>query len=180
MKNRIIICILFLSIIPTYVCSDSLEYKIKASFLEKFTRFIEWPSNIIEDNFEPFTISVIGKNPFDEILDIMYSNIKILNMQVKIRYISNAYEIYKTNILFISEQRCASLTEILSVVKDKPILTVSDSIGYAEKGVHINFYKTRDNKIRFEINKTAVQKSGLKMSYLLLRLAKIIDTSVKE
>jgi hypothetical protein len=43
------------------------EYLLKAGFLERFTRFIEWPGETnIADNTKPFVISVIGENPFDK------------------------------------------------------------------------------------------------------------------
>jgi hypothetical protein len=62
---------------------------------------------------------------------------------------------------------------ILSCTGNKPILTVSDTKGFAEKGVLINFYMMGD-KIKFEINEKAVHESGLVMSYRLLNLARIV------
>ena len=177
--SKKILCFIWVIIIissfessPLY--PESLEYKIKASYLEKFTRFIEWPSNTFEDHNNPFIITVIGKNPFKNILDIMYSKIKIMNRNAETRYISNIEEINETHLLFISTVNKQRFNQILSRVKNKPILIVSDVKGYAKKGVHINFYTTKSKTIRFEINETAVRESGLKMSYLLLRLGKII------
>ena len=63
---------------------------------------------------------------------------------------------------------------IIAFSKDKPILTIGDYDKYAENGVLINFY-IEDNKIRFEINETALSLSGLHSSYLLLNLAKIVN-----
>jgi hypothetical protein len=45
------------------------EYEVKAAFLEKFTRFIEWPSEVhIEDVSRPFVIGVIGENLLTQFL----------------------------------------------------------------------------------------------------------------
>jgi hypothetical protein len=53
------------------------------------------------------------------------------------------------------------------------VLTVSDERGFAQQGVGINFY-TEEDKVRFEINQDAVNRSGLRISSKLLSLAKIV------
>lgn len=150
------------------------EYLMKAGFLERFTRFIEWPVETnITDSSKPFVISVIGKNPFDEKLDQFFETTKIKNRKVEIRYISELGEIKNTHVLFITKSKQKQLSEILSLTQGKPVLTVSDTDGFGKKGVLINFY-IEQNKIRFEINKNTIQESGLQISYLLLNIAKII------
>jgi hypothetical protein len=76
--------------------------------------------------------------------------------------------------LFIASSAAEILSEILSNTRDKPILTVSDTNGFAAKGVLINFFLAGD-KIKFEINEKAVHESGLVMSYRLLNLARIVN-----
>jgi len=150
------------------------EYLLKAGFLERFTRFIEWPGETnIADNTKPLVISVIGKNKFDEKLYQFFETTKIKYRKVEIRYISELEEIQDSHILFITKSKEKQLSGILFLTQDKPVLTVSDTDGFGKKGVRINFY-IEQNKIRFEINKKAIQKSGLQISYLLLNLAKII------
>jgi hypothetical protein len=174
-KTKIFLIVIFgFLIIPIIVFSQTEEYTIKAVFLERFTRFIEWPGESeINDTTKPFVISVIGKNPFGNILEETYSAQKILNKNVEIRYISKIDQIEKTNILFISKSKDKELSKILSYTKGKPILTVGDTKGFAKKGVMINFYLS-SGKLRFEINETAVKESGLSMSYLLLQVALIV------
>ncbi len=104
-------------------------------------------------------------------LDDIYSKTNIKNKKVKIRYISAIDEIKNSHLLFILKQE-KELSKILAYTQDKPILTISDTNGFSEKGTHINFYLIK-KKVKIEINLEAVKKSGLKMSYLLLNLAKI-------
>jgi len=77
------------------------------------------------------------------------------------------------DLLFISKSKEKELSKIHSLTKDKPILTISDANGFAEHGVHINLYLA-ENKIRFEINETAVRESNFSVSYRLLKEAKIV------
>ena len=93
---------------------------------------------------------------------------------MKVRYITAVDEIGKTNILFISNSENKNLKNILEYTNNKPILTIGESKGFAEKGVLINFYLS-ENKVRFEINESAVRETGLYMSFRLLSLAKIVN-----
>jgi len=172
-----ILCIGFL--IPMSSVAQQSEYTIKAVFLEHFTRFIEWPeSSNIADTSSPFFIAIIGENPFGSILDQIYTEQKIRNKKVEILYITTPDEITDCHILFISSSNKEILTEILSRTRNKPILTVSDTNGFAENGVLINFFLTGD-KIKFEINEKAAHESGLVMSYKLLNLARIVNQGKK-
>ena len=160
---------------PLSAVTQQSEYTIKAVFLEHFTRFVEWPeSTDTADPSTPFRVAVIGENPFGSILDDIYLEQRIKNRQVKIHYISSPEEIADCHILFISRSSKEILPEILSRTRHEPILTVSDTEGFAEDGVLINFYLTGD-KIKFEINEKAVHASGLVMSYRLLSLARIVN-----
>lgn len=155
--------------------SQESEYQIKAIFLEQFTRFIEWPeSATILDTNNTFIIGVFGDNPFGSILENTFEKRKIKNKKVQIRYLSTIEEIDNLHILFISKSNEKILPDIISATADKPILTISDSEGFSEYGVLLNFYKIED-KIKFEINEKAAHRSGLVVSYILFNLAKIVN-----
>ena len=123
---------------------------------------------------EPFIISVIGKTPLADNLEQIYTVQKINNKNVIIKRISNLYEIEDCHILIIAESERKNLQNILAFTKKLPILTISESDGFAEKGVIINFFE-ENNKLRFEINETAVLQSSLQISFYLLNSAKIVN-----
>jgi hypothetical protein len=148
------------------------EYEYKAAFIERFTRFVEWP-NEIESN--TFKIAVIGKNPIHESLDNLFTNEKIKDKNVEVIYINNIIDLTDVNLVFISAAEKKRIKEILAFTDKYPILTIGDSKGLSAKGVHINMY-VDDNYIRYEINQNAIEKSGLKVSSLLLASAKIVNT----
>ena len=161
--------------LPVVTRAQTSEYTIKAAFLERFTRFVEWPEeSAVSDTTESFVLGIIGENPFGSILEQLYATQKIKNKEVEIQSLSNLDEISGCHLLFISKSKGKELSKILSLTKDKPILTISDANGFAENGVLINLYLA-ENKIRFEINETAVKVFGLTISYLLLNTAKIVN-----
>jgi hypothetical protein len=158
------------------ISPQASEYMLKGIFLEKFTRFIEWPkSSGVEDSTKPFIISVIGKDPFKSLLDQLYSSQKIRNKKVELRYVSDISDIDDCNILFIARSEKYRIAEIIGQTRQKPILTVGDSESLTGSGVIINLRLT-GNKIRFEINEDAAREANLYMSHLLLKEAIIVDS----
>lgn len=154
--------------------SQANAYVLKAVYLEKFSRFVTWPKECsMDDPSKPFIISVIGKTPLTENLEQIYSIQKINNKRVIIKRISNLYEIENSHILVIAESEKKNLQNILTLTRKLPVLTISESPTFAEKGVLINFFE-ENNKLRFEINETAVLQSPLQMSFYLLNSAKIV------
>ena len=95
-----------------------------------------------------------------------------------IRTVNTLQQIDKCHILFIPEIEPHKLKSILKYVTDKPILLISDSPGFAEKGVHINFYELEDKslgQLSFEINLKQVRQAKIHISSKLLKHAKIIE-----
>ena len=175
----LIALLIFLTLPLKPVCAQLSEYILKAVFLERFARFIEWPEESeLTDYSKPFIIAIIGEDPFGPDLEKIYSTQKIRNKRVEIRYISHANAIDECHMLFISRDQKRDLSEIIAKTRDKPILTVADTKGFADNGVYINFYLEK-TMLRFEINASAVKKSKLRMSYMLLQQARIVG-SLKE
>ena len=174
-RNICLVIAIFHLSLPSGTFAQNMDaYIVKAVFLEPFTRFVEWqPEAAINDKLQPFIIAVIGKNPFGTKLDTIYSTRKIRDKKVKIIYISNVNEIKGCHLLFVSKSEKNELHKVISLTRDKPILTIGDAKGFAKNGGLMNFY-THDNLVRFEVNEKAVRESGLSMSYLLLKAAKIV------
>jgi len=174
-KLILLIATLLLSNASYAATFDVREYTLKAVFLERFTRFIDWPEDTSQKNTaESFVINVIGNPEFSELLRNVYQTQKIQGKRVIIQDINNPGEIQKPHLLFISHTTDKVLNSILEQTRNTPTLTVSDAEGFAEKGVMINFFMSRKQKIRFEINELAVKESELYISYKLLSVAKIV------
>ncbi|MFH0755995.1 MAG: YfiR family protein [Bacteroidota bacterium] len=166
--------LLLFFLVPKIVVAQYTEYEIKAAYLEKFSRFIEWPApSALSDTSQAFLLGIVGKNPFDHILEEIFNDYKIKNRKVQIKYFSDPEQITSCNLLYISASEKKNISSILTKINENPILTISDTEGFADKGVHINLY-VDNNYIRYEINRKALEKSGLKVSSLLLASAKIV------
>ena len=176
-------------ILPTHIGAVSEktfeEYAVKAALLERISNYIEWPQEKDpDDQSKPFIIKVIGVSPFvitrngrntdEDWLTILYKTQKIKNKKVEIHYISKIKDIPGCHILFVSRSMKNKLPEILEVARKYPILTVSDTEGFAKKGIDINLYIDHDSP-KYEINETALKASALTVRYQLFEWGKRIN-----
>lgn len=148
------------------------EYQLKAEFLERFTRFIEWPiTSPVNDGQTSFTICVAGTDPFGPYLKNLAANRRIKAKPILVRQVSSDFD--SCHMLFIAAMDKANALDVVRKTSDRPIVTVADTPGLGEAGVMINFYR-RDDKVRFEINALAAERSGLRISSKLLKLARVV------
>lgn len=168
-KTKILI---FFLLLMGSIQAQVSENEYKAAFIERFTRFVEWP---IEFENDTFKIIVIGETPIKKSLDELFENTNIKNLEVEIKYTDEIQDIKNANLIYISASENNRIDEILSLTNDSPILTISGAEGFGTKGIHINMYLD-DNYIRYEINPKSIKKSNLQVSSLLLSSAKIVET----
>jgi len=54
---------------PSRAAEDSLlENRVKAAFLYKFAGFVDWPPAVFADDYDPFTIAVVGGGVVADVL----------------------------------------------------------------------------------------------------------------
>jgi hypothetical protein len=119
------------------------------------------------------TLCILGEDPFGDALASVEGK-TVKDRKVVIKHCETLDDLDKCHILFISRPEEQNLSEILAKVKDWNTLTVSDMEGFAQRGGIISFI-TVEKKIRFEINLDAAERTRLKISSKLLRLAKIVE-----
>lgn len=151
---------------------DKREYTIKAGFIYRFLFFARWPKNYAEGPNQKIIIGIIGDNPFGDIFNVIEGE-KIEGKSIAIRYLkddANGDEMCQCRILFITPALAPRIEQVLSLVKKHPVLTISETPLFIEKGGMINFV-IRENRVEFEINRNAAEQVGIKLSSKLLRLA---------
>lgn len=151
---------------------------LKAAYLERFTRFVEWPE---ENKINEFNIAVVGDIEYQKSLKSVFKYLHIKNKDAIIKYYPSCSallsdkndELNGVQILYLSENCSSKLDKVISAAKGHHILTISQSPGFAKKGVHINMF-VLGTSLKFEINEKSVKESGLKISHLLLQQAKLV------
>lgn len=140
--------------------------------LERITGFIQWPSHARERGQE-LVITVLGAASIAPRLSYLYERRRERGVSARVRQIVSRREIGRTDVLFIGTEYAGELEEILAAVLGHATLTVGNTPGFAKRGVAVNLIRDND-RIRFEVNRKALEASGLKASYQLLDLAKLV------
>ena len=152
--------------------SEDTNAKIKAVYLYNFTKYVEWPSNYSEGNF---IIDVYGNNTalLTE-LGKMATSKTMGKQKIEIKPITSLDKLDKCHMLFIPSENSVTFSEILSKLKGKSTLIITEKPGLAKQGAAINFV-VQDNKQKFEFNKANAEKYSLKVSSNLAALAIIVE-----
>ena len=154
------------------------EYKIKATYLYNFGRFIRWPEDLASGKSDSFDVCVLGQDPFGQTLDSTFAGETLDGKPVVIKRVAKPQDALGCRILFISSTEEAHLKTILAVLDDAGTLTVSDMPNFAERGGMIQFV-FEGSKIRFEVNLASAGSSRLVLSSELLKVASTVKGSVR-
>jgi len=154
------------------------EHQVKAAFLFNFAQFIEWPPSAFTNTNAPICIGILGADPFGESLDATVRDETIHGRTLVVRSSRKIEDLKDCQMIFISRSEKKNLDEIFAALKGKPVLTVGETEGFAERGGGINFYRD-GNKVRFEINPAVTRQNGLRVSSELLSLGKIVTSETK-
>jgi hypothetical protein len=170
----LIIAIVFLMAYANHALAESTfnEYQVKAAYLYNFAKFIEWPEGSFKDSSSPIKICILGSDPFGRFLDDLRHK-SVGTRKLEIQRVQQIDQVKGCHILFVSAAEKENLSVILRAVQTKSILTVGETKGFTRAGGIIHLVTSGD-KVGFEINRDAADRSGLKLSSQLLKLATIV------
>ena len=159
---------LILTIVLITICfwSFSQNEKLQAVFVFNFTKYISWPQNYSTDDF---SIGVLGSEQIANELKIIAEKRMVGSRKIIVTLYNNYKEIKKCNIIIISSSKSSQLSKVISQLSSEPTVVITNSPGLIEKGSGINFV-VLDNKQKFEIRKSNVEKNGVKLNSELLKL----------
>ncbi|HUK47334.1 MAG TPA: YfiR family protein [Terriglobales bacterium] len=150
------------------------ESQVESAYLYNFGKFVTWPADHAA-GVGLFEICVIGKDPFGDMLDATVNGETMNGKKIAIRRISSLPQAAECEVLFISQSEQGRLSTILDTAQRFDLLTVSNIKHFAEHGGIIGLVEQQD-RIRFEVNRTAALRSHLILSSELLKVAvKVIE-----
>jgi|HubBroStandDraft_2_1064218.scaffolds.fasta_scaffold42881_2 hypothetical protein len=167
-----ILVVLLLPLCPTPVAAQkagATESQVKAAYLYNFGKFVRWQTDRIGSP-QTLTICVLGKDPFGAVLDATVEGESIDGKKITVKRLSTIQDLTSCSILFIATSEESRLGPVLSAAQHQGLLTVSDIPHFAEHGGIIGFVMLQD-KIRFEVNRSAAEQSHLTLSSELLKVA---------
>jgi hypothetical protein len=170
-KTGCLLLFLFLLLGSSFdlIQSEVEEYEAKAAFMYNFTKFVEWDNSL--NNTSTFNIGILGDSPIVGPLNELAANKKINNKKINILKYHDASDIKTCHMLFIPENTSPeNIKKFLQAPSVKNALIISEQKGDLDLGSAINFLIV-NNKIKFEVNLNSLNRSNIKASSQLLKLA---------
>jgi YfiR/HmsC-like len=162
---------LTLFLCPAVAQSPPSEYEVKAAFLLNFTRFVEWPADAFADANAPFTICILGADPFGNTMDRMVAGEAVNHRRLVVRRISDAPSPRTCQVLFVGSVE-ADLPKTLKQA-GPGVLTVGEGDRFIADGGMIRFV-VENRRVHFDISRTAASAARLKLSSQLLKVARSV------
>jgi uncharacterized protein DUF4154 len=152
------------------------EYDVKAAYLFKFTKFVEWPATAFANAQAPFVIGVVGRDSFQGGLDRLIAGNTTGDRRLEVRHLSasDTAGLRSCQMIFVSVSEERRLGSVLSAIQGRPVLVVGESEGFASAGGTLGF-ALRESRVGIEINSAAARQARLKISSQLLNLAKVVN-----
>ncbi|MBA3970942.1 MAG: YfiR family protein [Bacteroidetes bacterium] len=140
------------------------EYDKKSQFIYNFAAYIEWP--VIYNGTE-FVIGIAADEDVVKKIIKVIGNKKVGGKKMKIEKYN---KVTNYHIVYVTNSYTNSFTSIKGESKKNKTILVSDDDALYNAGSHISFHMD-DDKVRYTINKSSIEKIGLKVSQELMRFS---------
>jgi hypothetical protein len=152
---------------------DVTEVTLKGVFVFNFARFTEWPADALPASTS-VSACVVGDRAVGEALTRTVSGQKLNGRAVLVSIIEPNTPLPACHVLYVSAVARTRLSEIVSALRETPVLTVSDDESFAKSGGIIQMF-IENGKMRFRINPRSAKRARLQLSSRLLALAELVD-----
>lgn len=146
------------------------ESEVKAAYVFNFAKYVEWPAAAFAGSNAPIVIGVLGQDRMADDLRVAAAGKLVNGRPFELRPGVPDNALTACHILYIPAAQRARAREVTALLRDRPVLTVSDADAFIQQGGVIGLIK-RSNNIRLQINLEAANIAGLKVSSKLLALA---------
>jgi hypothetical protein len=139
------------------------EHEVKAAFLANFARFVEWPAKFHDD-----VLVIVEPDPFGRTIDATTAD-ATLPVRLSVQRLASPGAPPACRILFAGRRSGAAGLAALARVGDST-LTVGETEEFLARGGMVRL-AVMDGRVRVEINVDAVERSQLRVSSKLLKIA---------
>ena len=145
------------------------EQAVKAAFIPKFARYVQWPPANHPAARQPFQLCVIGRDPFGLLLDRAAASEQVEGRGMSVRRLPSAEGAAGCHLAFVRGATAPDTTRLLLALRSQAVLTITDGRAGPQRGM-IHF-TVAGGRVRFFIDDAAAAERGLSISSRLLALA---------
>jgi hypothetical protein len=166
---RVILLLLLLLGVAAPAVAQPTEDAVKAAFIPKFARYVQWPAQVHPGPREPVQLCVIGEDQFGNLIDRAAASEQVDGRTVAVRRLADAAGSEACHLAFVRGGNAQETRQMLFAMRGQPVLTITDSRAGATRGM-IHF-TVAGGRVRFFIDQAEAQAHGLSISSRLLALA---------
>lgn len=156
------------------------EYPVKAAFLYRIGQFVTWPPPAFPSTDAPFTLCIVGSDPFGPALDEVTRDQRIGERPVLVqRLLASSDEAVGCQLLYVASPDAQAVTNLLGQLAGIPVLTVTDASQQDTVRGMVHFVIV-DRRVRFHIDEAAAARSNLAISSRILSLAESVRRRGRE
>jgi len=155
---------------------DVTEVTLKGAFLFNFARFTEWPADALQPD-TTVSACVFGDRAVADAFAKTVKGKQLAGRAIAVTTIAANESIPPCHLLYLSGVAEARIAEIVSTLRDTPVLTVSDSDTFTKRGGIVQIF-VESGKMKFRINSRSARRARLQLSSRLLALAEVVDEDV--
>ncbi len=161
------------------LCAPSLaqgvsDDDVRLALVYKIARFVTWP---VSSNHQAAPLRLCFAN--DEIFELAQKRLtgrSVKERPLRVLYVAEDIADVSTtcDILYMARTERDRVEELIKLVSNNPILTISDTPDFVNAGGMVGL-STRSKKVAIRINVAAYESSNLVVSSQLLELAELFD-----
>lgn len=152
-------------------CAQASEQAVKAAFIPKFARYVEFPRAMQPGAGQPYYLCIIGRDPFGQQIDRAAASEVIDGHAVAVRRFADTAPaaVAGCHVAFVAGANDLATVAMLVTLRRQPTLTVTDArSGKARGMIH---FALIEGRVRFHIDNVDAAKRGVTISSRLLALA---------
>jgi hypothetical protein len=150
------------------------EAKLKSAFIYNFTKFIEWPAERFSSASAPIVIGLLADEAMQAELTATIANRTVQGRPLLVRAIGSAADMEGCHLLYVGSGKQSNLVKLRKQTPLVAALLIGDERECRDGSGGICFLQQGD-RLRFEINTVAVERSQLKISSHLQKLAVAVN-----
>jgi YfiR/HmsC-like len=153
------------------------EYSIKAGYLYNFSKYVAWPEQAFGAPDAPFTICIVGDDPFGNRLDQAISGKTAGDgraLEIRRLKSDEPTSLRECQVAFLGKSEKERAAAIIDAVKRSAVLTVADFSPFAENG-GVADLRIDGTKVKVDLNMNAANRANLKVSGKLQQVATLVN-----
>ena len=152
------------------------ESQVKAMFVYNFLKFVEWPVDTSVGARDPFVVVIIGEGATADATERFLESKTIGERPLVVRRTKWDESLAGVRAAFVVEPDAKKRHRVLDAAATAGVLTIGEGESFTTTGGVIGLL-VQDRKVRFDVDTSAAQTAGLRVSSKLLALTRVVHSS---